>query len=109
MPCPNDPQKVGSSVTYGKRYDTVAMFALESVDDDGQSSAEQIRHEEAMSDLAVQVGATIKKMDTNARDELAGWVGEQGRPWPIMPRHLHGDAEWTAELAKRLGIESEAT
>ena len=43
VPCfvPNlhDPQKLGSSITYAKRYSLQALFALASVDDDGNKAS----------------------------------------------------------------------
>lgn len=36
---PNDPQKVGASITYMRRYSLVAIFGLEDDDDDGNSAS----------------------------------------------------------------------
>jgi len=38
MPDNADPQKMGSSVTYFRRYSLVAIFMMEAKDDDGQSA-----------------------------------------------------------------------
>ena len=36
-----DPQKMGSAITYYRRYALQSLFALEAVDDDGNSSSQQ--------------------------------------------------------------------
>jgi hypothetical protein len=38
MPAPNDPQKVGSSISYGRRYALMATLNLAAEDDDGHSA-----------------------------------------------------------------------
>jgi len=38
MPAPNDPQKVGSAITYARRYALMATLGLAAEDDDGQAA-----------------------------------------------------------------------
>ena len=47
MPAPNDPQKVGGSVTYGRRYALVTFFALGATDDDGNGARQGIEDDAA--------------------------------------------------------------
>lgn len=105
---PADPQKVLGALTYGRRGEAMAFFGLvsggDAKDDDGQSAASAVD----VSDQENAVRDAIKKLDSNARDELAEWVGAQNRAWPVRPRDLHTDPGWCDQLANHL-LAQEAT
>lgn len=45
MPAPNDPQKVGGSVTYARRYSLTTFFGISTEDDDGASASRAIQRQ----------------------------------------------------------------
>jgi len=67
LPIPEiaDPQKFGSVVSYYRRYAIQSLFALESIDDDGNTAsgkvAEQEKHEAVSSGRVVQSAKPVVK------------------------------------------------
>lgn len=85
-----DPQKVGSAITYGRRYQAVAFFGLAQEDDDGKSAGDkpkQTSQAQQQRQTAPQPAQhrQAKGLDTSVMDSLgAELYGEQ---WPTVRRH----------------------
>jgi hypothetical protein len=77
MPAPNDPQKVGSAISYARRYGLMTMMGLAALDDDGQSASDAIRKENEPHPLSERVTAVVADMrglsDTK-KEELKAWA-----------------------------------
>jgi hypothetical protein len=102
-----DPQKVGSAITYGKRYDLVAMFALETADDDGNLASGKAEQETATApdDLSLAVLNAMKAIPPgNDREAFKAWVVEQGGSYPVTMAVLRGEPGWCQNIADHLGV-----
>ncbi len=80
---PNDPQKLGSAITYMRRYSLISMFGLKAVDDDGNDASTTKKkadlHDEDMRDTVVdQVRKDINACKTSEELE-AYWEEQSGR------------------------------
>lgn len=62
----------------------------------------------AVSGLGEAVMAAIRQLQGAERDTFKEWVVGQGRKFPVQPRTLFTDTEWTAAVAEHLGIAPEA-
>lgn len=81
LPTISDPQKVGSIITYYRRYSIQSLFLLESVDDDGETGAGRGK-------LASKIdhGAALSKMNTvdELRLYLAKYPDDKNVLMPLL-------------------------
>ncbi len=97
MPAPNDPQKVGGSISYARRYALMTFLGLAAEDDDGQSASDAIRAENEPHPLSERVGealADMKRLTDTKKDELKAWA--DGRK--LSGTALLGDEKWLGHV-----------
>ncbi len=77
-----DMQKLGSAVTYARRYSLVTMFNLEQEDDDGQSAS---KHPTATQKRNLQINKAMdelvkaqKEKDTDTAKQIFDWAQANG-------------------------------
>ncbi len=102
-----DAQGVGSAISYGRRYQWMAVCGLASDDDDGQQATDAQRKAQQQRDTSGQISPMER--------DVALWEPNAGKP-PVatnvlsetqfnrlhsLGRELYGDAEWEA---KRKGL-----
>lgn len=69
-PVKNDPQSIGSALTYARRYALLALCGIAADDDDDGRAASAPAHRQTRESLADLVAVAIR--DAKSRDELAG-------------------------------------
>lgn len=121
MPAPNDPQKVGGSVTYGRRYSLTTFFAISTEDDDGQSASDamkdrpaarpqQTREPEPEQPRYSQAARTVfdalkKHAGTPAAEAVKQMAQDAERKLTLNA--LNADDEWCNQVAEKLADELE--
>jgi hypothetical protein len=93
MPAPNDPQKVGSALSYARRYGLMTMMGLAALDDDAQGASDAIRKENEPhpnSDRVKDVVAALKALDTSEKEAVKVWA--EGHS--LAPKALLDDDKW---------------
>lgn len=77
MPAPNDPQKVGSAITYARRYALMATLGLATEDDDGQAAKPEPRP--ASSRASAELFKACRTLTDAAKDGLRDFAKENGK------------------------------
>lgn len=99
MPAPNDPQKVGSAITYARRYALMATLGLATEDDDGKAAstpAPQAR-KQAANPASQGLWDRIKATKgTPVADVLKAFAAEAGLE--ITPQTIAADPKFAAQL-----------
>jgi hypothetical protein len=94
MPAPNDPQKVGSTLSYCRRYSALTVMGLGTADDDdGQAASDAIRKENEPhpnSDRVKDVVAALKALDATEKEAVKQWA--EGHS--LAPKALLDDDKW---------------
>lgn len=102
MPAPNDPQKVGGSITYGRRYALTTFFAIATADDDGQAASDTMRDEankaHEMSERARDVTNEMKRLSADDKTAIKAWAN--GRSLGMAA--LTGDEQWLGHVESYL-------
>lgn len=77
-----DMQKLGSAITYARRYSLVSLFLLETEDDDGQSAS---KHPTATQKRNLQINKAMdelvkaqKEKDTDTAKQIFDWAQANG-------------------------------
>ena len=77
-----DMQKLGSAITYARRYALISMFGLETEDDDGQSAS---KHPTATQKRNLQINKAMdqlvkaqKEKDTDTAKQIFDWAEANG-------------------------------
>jgi len=86
-PVKNDPQGLGSAITYARRYAYMAIVGLAPEDDDGNSASQPKQETATSDDEVVRVGITKKEGPNkgrsykykiiNGKQSFLGWIGEE--------------------------------
>ena len=93
--CPTkaDPQAVGSTITYFRRYGLVSLFSLEAEDDDGGKAHRQATDPENRTAAETDTRRIIKAMN---KDDRASFINDFkaqfGTGLTDLPESQHGDA-----------------
>lgn len=95
MPAPADPQKVGSAISYGRRYALMATLGLATEDDDGQAAkpAPEPTYSKASIDLFARIKAT---KGTPVEVLLKDFAAEAGLKLNVPT--IDGDPKFAAQL-----------
>ena len=103
MPAPNDPQKVGSAITYARRYALMATLGLATEDDDGKAAstpAPQTRKQAANPSRPSADNALWHRIKatkgTPLGDQLKAFATEAGLE--ITPATIDADPKFAAQL-----------
>ena len=91
MPAPADPQKVGSAITYARRYALMATLGLATEDDDGASAKKAIE-EPTYSKAALALFEECKSLPDDARRKLKEFAGDNGRKVSVAA--FDADRSW---------------
>ena len=97
MPAPNDPQKVGSALSYARRYGLMTMMGLAALDDDGQGASDAIRKENEPhpnSDRVKDVVAALKALDATEKEAVKDWA----KGHSLAPKALLDDEAFLGHL-----------
>ena len=94
MPAPNDPQKVGSSITYGRRYALMATLNLAAEDDDGQAA--KPAPEPTYSAQAVQLFTACRNLPDDRKAALKEFAAENGRK--VSTAAFDSDTAWADQV-----------
>jgi hypothetical protein len=78
MPAPADPQKVGSSISFARRYALMATLGLATEDDDGASAKKAIE-EPTFSKAALDLFEQCRTLPDDVKRELKAFADENGR------------------------------
>lgn len=102
MPAPNDPQKVGGSVTYGRRYALTTFFAIATADDDGQSAADTMRAEASkaheLHERSRDAFNELKRLSTPEKEAIKHWA--DGRS--LTQSAMAADEQWLGHVESYL-------
>lgn len=102
---PNDPQAIGSALTYMRRYALVTAFGIIVEDDDGGVAHREVTQPGQRTPAEKEVRAFVAKLpDAMAKEEFQhAFVEEFGCTLTNLPESKHGDAlTWTKEYEKGL-------
>lgn len=115
MPAPNDPQKVGGSVTYARRYALTTFFGITTTDDDAHDATSHMRNPpqqrpqrsenavEQASAAAQVFGALKRYKGTDVAAAMKDWAQQNGKSVSDFSLgNLEGDAEWCNAVAAQL-------
>lgn len=95
----NDPQAVGSAITYARRYNLTSLFALTVVDDDGKAAsiaAQRPQPAAARTEAEHDIREFIATLETvDKRQFVADFKGHFGCGLAALPLGRHDEAlEW---------------
>ena len=124
MPAPNDPQKVGGSVTYARRYALTTFFGITTTDDDANDATAYMRNppqerpqaavaNDQPSEAALQVFGLLKRYKgTQVAEAMKQYAADEHPqlPQPFTLASLNADSEWCNAVALKLAevIEAES-
>jgi threonine dehydrogenase-like Zn-dependent dehydrogenase len=86
LPILTDPQKIGSCITYFRRYNIVSIFALPQEDDDGNTAS----------------GHTTKKVEVEK-----AWLNEKDPAWQKAIDHMSTASGKLSDIQKRYKVSKE--
>lgn len=95
MPAPNDPQKVGSSISYGRRYALMAALNLAAEDDDGQAA--KPAPEPTYSKAALDLFEQCRSLPDAAKADLKAFATENQRK--VSVAEFDNDRAWREMVA----------
>jgi hypothetical protein len=98
MPAPNDPQKVGSSISYGRRYALMAALNLAAEDDDGQAA--KPAPEPTYSKAALDLNKACRALTGETRDKFRDFAVERGGV--VSPEAFETDKQWAEAVRQFL-------
>ena len=78
-PSKNDPQGVGSAITYGRRYARAAMLGVTQADDDGEAAVIQLTNDMTFDNFVTKVKAEIDP--TLTKDVIVNKLKEGSYEW----------------------------
>jgi len=99
-PTKADPQAAGSAITYARRYNLTALFALEVEDDDGQTAAREANAAPGeRTEAEKKVRSIIGRFQGDERSQfIADFKTEFGMGLTDLPMSHHGNAlTWAKE------------
>lgn len=96
----NDPQKLGSSVTYARRYAIIALLGIAAEDDDGQAARTPAP------DIREELASALRNAGLNTKDKVAEAVKERFGPSVAGVKDLSKNQiqQWIEDL--RIGGDS---
>ena len=94
LPHYDDMQKLGSAITYARRYALLAAFSMEVHDDDGEAASGNRNAQPTSEDSpAYRVKAALASVDDEQREHYKGLLHNEYGPWGEL------DAEGQANAA----------
>ena len=115
MPAPNDPQKVGGSVTYARRYALTTFFGITTTDDDAHDATDHMRNppqtrpqgvlsDDLPSEAALQVFGLLKQhKGTPVAAAMKQYATDEKRAMSAFTlANLDADAKWCFAVAAKL-------
>lgn len=92
-----DMQKLGSAITYARRYSLISMFLLETEDDDGQSASKKLtptqkRNQEVNKAMDKLIEAH-KNKDLEKATQIWEWAEDNGHT-QVLDKHIQLFGEW---------------
>lgn len=102
MAAPNDPQKVGGAITYGKRYSLTTFCAISTEDDDGQAAADTMRAEASkaheLNERSRDAFNELKRLSTPEKEAIKHWA--DGRS--LTQSAMAADEQWLGHVESYL-------
>jgi len=91
LPVNDDPQKMGSAITYYRRYALVSLLFLNAEDDDGNkaSKPQAKKYEDKPKSTGVKVD-----YDDGECTYSTGISGKTGKPWYMKKNKSTGEIDW---------------
>ena len=94
MPAPNDPQKVGSAITYARRYALMATLGIATEDDDGQAA--KPAPEPTYLKASVELFKACRLLEGAAKDGLRDFAKENGKK--VSAEAFDNDPAWADQV-----------
>ena len=98
-PTKNDPQGIGSAITYGRRYALAAICGITQVDDDGNDASTQpvgkpveikLKFNEFLAKVKAEINPTLTESVVKATLKDGGWSGYDPNDISKMMAYLAG-------------------
>ena len=96
MPAPNDPQKVGSAITYARRYALMATLGIATEDDDGQAAKPAPEQRPASSRASAELFKACRLLTDAAKDGLRDFAKENGKK--VSADAFDNDPAWAEQV-----------
>jgi hypothetical protein len=105
MPAPADPQKVGSAITYARRYALMATLGIATEDDDGQAA--KPAPEPTYSAAATALFTACRKLPDDRKAALKAFATENDRK--VSTAVFDTDPAWADQVRAFIQLEARET